>query len=141
AAARASALADALWTAFDQDKNGSVGRTEVKGTFDAWYAAADSAKTGSIAAPQLADAIDAAIAANVPAAAGGGAGAGLDAPCGGRSQQPTIPCANDVQKMLAALPATAPAKSAKPHKVLIFSRIPSAGYQHSSIPIAAKTIE
>ena len=42
---------------------------------------------------------------------------------------------------MAALPTTAPAKPAKPHKVLIFSRIPSAGYQHSSIPLAAKTVE
>ena len=43
--------------------------------------------------------------------------------------------------MLAALPATAPARPQRPRKVLIWSRIPSAGYQHSSIPLAARTIE
>ena len=42
---------------------------------------------------------------------------------------------------MAALPAAAPARPAKRHKVLIWSRIPSAGFQHSSIPLAAKTIE
>ena len=43
--------------------------------------------------------------------------------------------------MIAALPATAPAKPVKPHKVLAWSRIPSAGFQHSSIPLAVKAIE
>ena len=66
---------------------------------------------------------------------------GLNDACGGRSQQPTAPCASDVEQMMAALPTTAPAKPAKAHKVLIFSRIPSAGFQHSSIPLAAKAVE
>ena len=42
---------------------------------------------------------------------------------------------------MAILPASAPAKPAKARKVLIFSRIPSAGFQHSSIPLAAKAVE
>jgi type 1 glutamine amidotransferase len=50
-------------------------------------------------------------------------------------------CAADVEKMVAALPARAPAKPARARRVLIWSRIPSAGFQHSSIPLAAKTIE
>jgi type 1 glutamine amidotransferase len=68
----------------------------------------------------------------------------LNERCGGRSQQPTIPCAGDVTKMmakLAMLPNTPPAKPLKPRKVLIWSRIPSSGYQHSSIPLASKLIE
>jgi type 1 glutamine amidotransferase len=40
-----------------------------------------------------------------------------------------------------ALPTTAPATPQHPRKVLIFSRIPSSGYQHGSIPLAAKAIE
>jgi hypothetical protein len=43
-------------------------------------------------------------------------------PCGGRSAQPEVPCAGDVTKMLAALPAKAPATPAKPRKVLVLGR-------------------
>ena len=68
----------------------------------------------------------------------------LNERCGGRSQQPTVPCQSDVTKMMAALakvPAAPPATPQKPRKVLIWSRIPSAGFQHSSIPLAGKLIE
>ena len=74
----------------------------------------------------------------------GGGGGGLNDACGGRSAQPTVPCANDVTKMmatLATLPNDPPAKPQRPRKVLIWSRIPSSGFQHSSIPLAAKLIE
>jgi type 1 glutamine amidotransferase len=152
-----------LFTAFDANKDGSVTREEMKSAFDAWYAAADSGKAGSVTQDQLATTLNAAFPApEAPAGAPGAGGPGgargvggraaqefvagattpgLNDPCGGRSQKPTEPCAADVEKMLAALPATAPVKPAKAHKVLIFSRIPSAGFQHSSIPLAAKTIE
>jgi type 1 glutamine amidotransferase len=72
---------------------------------------------------------------------------GLNDACGGRSQKPTEACPNDVRKMMALLdllPAKPPAAPTKPRKVLIFSRIPTGGadaYQHSSIPLAARTIE
>jgi type 1 glutamine amidotransferase len=39
------------------------------------------------------------------------------------------------------LPEKPPATPQKPRKVLIWSRLPSAGFQHSSIPLAARTIE
>ena len=77
----------------------------------------------------------------------GGGGNGLNDPCGGRSAQPTVPCPNDVTKMMATiatLPNDPPAKPQKPRKVLIWSRLPSSdsgGYQHSSIPLAARLIE
>src|SRR5262245_2696870 len=60
-------------------------------------------------------------------------------PCGGRSANPRTPCADDVEKMMAALPDKAPAKPLKPRKVLVLAR--AAGYVHSSIPLAAKTVE
>lgn len=59
--------------------------------------------------------------------------------CGGRSPKPTIPCEDDVARMLNALPATAPARPAQPRKVLVVGV--SQGYQHSSIPLAARTIQ
>jgi uncharacterized protein len=59
-------------------------------------------------------------------------------PCGGRSAQPEEPCAADVKKMLAALPAKAPAAPQKARKVLVLGR--AAGFAHSSRPLAAATI-
>jgi len=61
------------------------------------------------------------------------------APCGGRSNTPQVPCRTDVDAMMAALPDTAPAKPAKPRKVLVLGR--ATGYVHSSIPLAAKTVD
>jgi type 1 glutamine amidotransferase len=165
----ANVVHDALWKAFDADSDNWITRDEMRSAFGKWYDAADSAKSGSVTTDQLGPALNTALALPAPEApagrggrgAGGRAGApggrgagrgsgafvagattpGLNEPCGGRSQTPTQPCASDVEKMLAALPATAPAKPVKAHKVLIWSRIPSAGFQHSSIPLAAKTVE
>ena len=155
----------ALWTAFDADKDGSATKAEVKAAFAKWYDAADTAKAGKVTVDQLGPALNTGLSLPEPAAAagrgaggggargGGGAGRGpvefvagattpsLNDPCGGRSQQPTVPCISDVEQMMAVLPKTAPAKPARARKVLIFSRIPSAGYQHSSIPLAAKAVE
>jgi type 1 glutamine amidotransferase len=157
-----SPLGGQLFTAFDADKDGSVTAAELKTVFDGWYDAADTQKSGSVSQEQLSTALNAALgepaapAAGAPGGRGaGGAGAGrgatefvagastpgLNDACGGRSQQPTAPCVSDVEQMMAALPTTAPAKPAKARKVLIFSRIPSAGFQHSSIPLAAKAVE
>jgi type 1 glutamine amidotransferase len=158
----ASPLPGQLFAIFDADKDGAVSAAEIKTTFGAWYDAADKSKSGSVTQEQLAAALNAAlgsepVTAGAPGAGGRGGGGGgrgaatafvagastpgLNEACGGRSQQPTAACPSDVQQMLAGLPASAPAKPLKAHKVLIFSRIPSAGFQHSSIPLAAKTIE
>ncbi len=59
--------------------------------------------------------------------------------CGGRGTNPRTACPGDVEKMTAALPDKAPAKALRPRKVLVLAR--AAGYVHSSIPLAAKTIE
>ena len=160
-----------IWTALDTDKDGSVTKAEMKSAFDKWYDSADTAKAGSVTQQQLAPALNTALGYQAPApaadagaaaagrGAGGGAGAGggrgraagpfvagattpgLNDPCGGRSQTPTMACQKDIDAMMAAIPATAPAKPVKAHKVLIWSRIPSSGFQHSSIPLAAKAVE
>jgi type 1 glutamine amidotransferase len=46
---------------------------------------------------------------------------------------------SDVQQMLAALPDRAPATPKQPRRVLVLGR--AAGFVHSSIPLAARTIE
>jgi uncharacterized protein len=56
-----------------------------------------------------------------------------------RGPQPTTPKEDDVKKVEAALPDSAPAKPAKARKVLIFGR--AVGYVHSSIPLGCKTVE
>lgn len=58
--------------------------------------------------------------------------------CGGRSAQPEVPCPSDVTRMLAVLPAKAPATPPKPRKVLVLAK--AAGFAHSSRPLAAATI-
>ena len=59
--------------------------------------------------------------------------------CGGRSSKPQTACPDDVERMMAALPDRAPVTPRAPRRVLVFGR--AAGYVHSSIPLAAKTVE
>lgn len=59
--------------------------------------------------------------------------------CGGRSKTPMEACENDVRRMIAALPATAPAKPERPRRILVLGT--SRGFQHSSIPLAATMVE
>ena len=59
--------------------------------------------------------------------------------CGGRSNTPQVPCQADVDRMMTALPGKVPARPLKPRKILVLGR--AAGYVHSSIPLAAKTVD
>src|ERR1700722_19719308 len=59
---------------------------------------------------------------------------------GGRGgPQHKTPNPADVDAMMAALPDKAPAKPRQPRKVLVLAK--AAGFVHSSIPLAAKTVE
>jgi uncharacterized protein len=53
--------------------------------------------------------------------------------------QSRTPKPADVDKIIAALPSGSPAKPAKPRKVLVLCTC--AGFVHSCIPLAAKTVE
>lgn len=70
---------------------------------------------------------------------GGAAGQGRGGAGGARGPQPQVAAVTDLQQMMAALPATAPATPKQPRRVLVFAR--TAGFVHSSIPLAARTIE
>jgi len=62
------------------------------------------------------------------------------APGGARgAPQNQTPKDSDVQAMMAALPGRAPATPKQPRKVLVLAK--ASGYVHSSIPIAARTVE
>jgi len=66
---------------------------------------------------------------------------GAQAPAGRGAPppQPQVARVTDLMQMMAALPDTAPAKPAQPRRVLVLAR--AAGFVHSSIPLAARTIE
>jgi type 1 glutamine amidotransferase len=132
------AVATGVFTAADVNKDGAITRDELKSTFDKWYAEWDSARTGSVTQEQL----NAGLTAALPQPAPPAAAAPAQPPppdCGGRSSQPQSVCPGDLQAMMAALPDRAPAKPARPRKVLVLAA--TAGFVHSSIPLAAKTIE
>jgi type 1 glutamine amidotransferase len=123
----------AIFTVVDGNKDGAVTRDEMKATFDRWFTEWDTAKAGSLTQEQLLAGLNAALPAPTPPP-GFGAGGGR-----GAAPQPQTPDPAHVQAMLAALPATAPAKPKQPRKVLVLSK--AAGFVHSSIPLAGKTIE
>jgi uncharacterized protein len=56
-----------------------------------------------------------------------------------RPAQTQVAKVTDLMQMMAALPDAAPAAPKKPRKVLVLAR--AAGYVHSSIPLATRTIE
>jgi type 1 glutamine amidotransferase len=124
----AGIAAPVLYLMSDANTDGVMTRDELKAAWRKWFSAADSAGAGSITQAQLAGTIDSSVATALAPLMGGG-----------RGPQNQTPRDADVQAMMAALPATAPAKPARPRKVLVLAK--SAGFVHSSIPLAAKTIE
>ena len=125
-------VAPGLFTSLDADKDGALTRAEVKSTFDRWFTQWDAEKSGSLSQEQLTVGLNAAL----PQPAGGGffQGAGRGAVAQNQTPQP-----EHVQAMVAALPATAPAKPRQPRRVLVLAK--AAGFVHSSIPLAARTVD
>lgn len=123
-------VAGPLFTALDANQDGSLTRDEMKASFDKWFAAGDAAGSGALTAEQLVAALNTVM--PPPAAFGGRGGRGPQA-------QNEIPKQSDVDAMMAVLPDTAPAKPARPRKVLVLCK--AQGFVHSSIPLAAKMVE
>src|SRR4029077_19020364 len=111
----------------DTNKDGTVTRSEFKTTLDTWFTQWDAAGSGSVTQDQVTTGLNAAL---QPAGGGGGRGAQ------GQNQTPNP---NDVAAMMAGLPATAPATPRQPRKVLVLGK--AAGFVHSSIPLAARTVD
>jgi type 1 glutamine amidotransferase len=122
-----------LFTAIDTNKDAAVTRDEMKAAFDRWYTEWDKEKSNALTQEQLTAGLTAALPAPAPAPGFTGA-AGR-----GAAPQPQTPEPQHVQAMLAALPASAPAKPKQARKVLVLAK--AAGFVHSSIPLAARTIE
>jgi type 1 glutamine amidotransferase len=131
---RGGAVATALFGASDANKDGSVSRDEWKATFQKW---ADGAG-GSLTQEQLATGL----AASLPQPAAPAAPAQQGPQCGGRSSDPHSVCPEDVAAMkatLATLSDKPPAKPLKARKILVLGK--TAGFNHSSIPLAAVTMD
>jgi type 1 glutamine amidotransferase len=124
------AAAAGFFTAVDANKDGSTTRDEMRSTFERWFTEWDTAKTGTLGQEQIAAGLTAAMPA--PAAPAGGFG-------GGRGAQNQTPQPQHVDAMVAALPATAPAKPKQARKVLVLGK--AAGFVHSSIPLAGRTVD
>ena len=64
---------------------------------------------------------------------------GLSAQSAPRPPQPQVAKVVDLMQMMAALPESAPAQPKQPRRVLVLAK--AAGYVHSSIPLATRTVE
>jgi type 1 glutamine amidotransferase len=129
-------VAPALFTALDTDKSGSVTRSEMKSVFESWFSSWDSAKSGSVTSDQVLTGLTAVF--PPPAAPAGGVSGGFN-PAG--NSTPLTAKQTDIDAMMAALPKNSGAKPQRPRKVLVFAHTGPGGFVHSSIPLAAKTVE
>jgi type 1 glutamine amidotransferase len=112
-----------LAAALDVDKDGAVTRDEIRAAFTKWLAAWDASKAGALTQEQIFRGLSAAFPASP----------------GAQPPQNQTPRPDDVTAMIAALPQAAPVKPKQPRKVLVLGK--AAGFVHSSIPLAARTIE
>jgi type 1 glutamine amidotransferase len=117
-------IALAHFKVFDTNGDGVITRHEMRGTFDAWFTKWGGTATDGVAAGQVFGGMGAAFPAFAP---------------GDALPQNRTPEPGDVAAMMAALPGAAPAKPKQPRKVLVIGR--ASGFVHSSIPLAARTIE
>ena len=117
-------LAADLFTLLDTNKDGALTREEMSSTFDAWYTRWDAGKSNALTAEQLFMGVNAAFPAPPP---------------GQTPPQNQTPRPEDVTAMMAALPEAAPVKPKQPRRVLVLGK--AAGFVHSSIPLAARTID
>ena len=125
---RGGGSAAGIFSLVDANRDGAVTHEELKAAFAKWLSEGDAAHSGSVTQEQLAAALNAAL--PQPAF-----------PAGARAPQAQnqVPKPEDVEKMMAALPDKAPAKPKQPRKVLVLAK--AAGFVHSCIPLAAKTVE
>lgn len=109
----------------DANHDGFVSRDELRSAILKWLG---SDRTASIDQQQLSATLDSAFPESVLTAM-------LHTP----GPQNQTPKQSDVEAMEAALPSSAPAKPERSRKVLVLSK--AAGFVHSCIPLAAKTVQ
>lgn len=114
----------------DTNKDGALTSAELTAAGDRWLAAADTAGSGAVDSAALTTALNAAMPMSALASAFN---------MGGNGAQPETADPATVAAMMSALPDHAPATPLRPRKVLVLAH--AAGFVHSTIPLAAKTIE
>jgi hypothetical protein len=114
----------ALFPLLDASKDGALTREELKAGLDAWYTKWDSAGASAVTFEQVFRGLAEVVPPPPPTAA---------------APQNQTPSPEHVNAMLAALPEKAPVEPKQPRKVLVLGK--AQGFVHSSIPIAARTIE
>lgn len=119
-------VAAALFAGLDVNTDGSLTRDETRAAADRWFADWKPAGDDGLTGESVIFGLSRVLPDTGPA-------------CGGRSSNPRVACPDDVAAMVAALPAVAPARPTSPRKVLVLAR--AAGFVHSSIPLAARTVE
>jgi len=110
----------ALFALVDVDKDGFVAKAEWTAAFEGWFSDGDSALSEAALVETLAPAWP-------------------SPPPRARPPQNQTPEPKDVEAMRAALPTQAPAVPKRPRRVLVLGT--AAGFVHSSIPLAARTVE
>ena len=114
---RAAPAGTSLFTAMDADKDGALTRVEMQTAFSRWLAPATGVTTRASSLAEIAAALSSVL------------------PVGSRRTANDA----DVQEMLKVLPSTAPARPARPRRMLVLTQSP--GFTHSSIPLAARAFE
>jgi type 1 glutamine amidotransferase len=128
--------AQALFTALDPDKDGTLTRPELESGFDSWFTAWDDTHSGTLTQPQILAGISKVLPAP-PAVKPGQSG--TFNPVGNATPFPAPQAAVDA--MMAALPTTPGAKPMHQRRVLVMAHTGAGGFVHASIPLAAKTVE
>jgi type 1 glutamine amidotransferase len=128
--------AQALFTALDTDKDGTLTRPEMESGFNSWFTAWDDTHSGNLTQPQILAGISKLLPAP-PAVKPGQANTFNPA---GNSTPIAVPQA-DVDAMMAALPTTPGVKPMHPRRLLVMAHTGAGGFVHASIPLAAKAVE
>jgi type 1 glutamine amidotransferase len=128
--------ANALFTALDPDKDGTLTRPELESGFNSWFTAWDDTHSGTLTQAQILAGISKVLPAP-PAVKPGQSG--TFNPVGNSTPFPAPQAAVDA--MMAALPSTPGSKPMHQRRVLVMAHTGAGGFVHASIPLAAKTVE
>ena len=128
--------AQALFTSLDTDKDGTLTRPELEAGFNSWFTAWDTTHSGTLSQNQIAAGVSKLLPPPPTVKPGQ---SGTFNPVGNSTPFPAPQAAVDA--MTAALPTTPGVKPMHPRRVLVMAHTGAGGFVHSSIPLAAKTVE
>jgi type 1 glutamine amidotransferase len=129
-------MTEALFTALDTDKDGTLTRPELESGFNSWFTAWDTTQSGTLAQPEILAGISALLPAP-PAVKPGQAN--TFNPAG--NSTPVAVSQAAVDAMMAALPTTPGQRPMHERRLLVMAHTGAGGFVHASIPLAAKAVE